>query len=94
MSELDDKVCAEDPAPPAHCRCLSSSQVKAGRELLGWSHRDLADRAGLLESTVAWIEAGWGDFPHTIRSLEALRNALEAAGIGFIDNGQACRPEE
>jgi len=55
--------------------------------LLGWTIRDLAEKAGVHRNTVTNIETGRyrGD-PATVA---AIRAALEAAGVEFLpaDNG-------
>ena len=63
---------------------ISPSQAKAARELLGWSKRQLADRAGISSSTV-WI------FEASVRPLGkwcilVIQRALEDAGVEFIDD--------
>lgn len=60
---------------------ITSRQILAARESLGWTHCGLAGKAGLCEGTIERIEAGYGDFPYTLASLEAIRMALESAGI-------------
>jgi transcriptional regulator with XRE-family HTH domain len=61
---------------------LMSAQSRAARALLGWSQADLAKAAGLGVSTVRNFEKGRSD-PYS-RNLEAIRSALEEAGIEFI----------
>jgi transcriptional regulator with XRE-family HTH domain len=62
----------------------AAEQLRAARGLLGWSQSELAKRAGLSLPTVKRVEGDLG-----IRvSDEArwkLRQALEAAGIVFLD---------
>jgi transcriptional regulator with XRE-family HTH domain len=62
------------------------SQCRAARGLVGWTQRDLSERAGVGRSTVL-------DFESDARkpmagTLEAITRALEAAGIEF-SNGDA-----
>ncbi len=67
---------------------LSIRQVKAARALLGWSAHDLAKAAGVSYPTVARLEAGDGALRGRKATAEAIRTALEAAGIRFIaENG-------
>jgi len=58
---------------------------KAGRALLGWSQGRLAEAAKIAERTVAGYERG----ERTIHenSVDAMRRALEAAGIVIIEDG-------
>jgi transcriptional regulator with XRE-family HTH domain len=66
------------PSPP-----LFPAQVRAARGLLDWTQAELAERAGAAVSTVKDFEAGR---TRPIRnSLAAIRAALEAAGVVFID---------
>src|ERR1700730_1306118 len=75
---------ARDSAP------LTAAQCRAGRSLLGWSQGDLAGKASVATSTVA-------DFERDKRSpvannLEAMRAALEKAGIAFPPGGAVFGP--
>lgn len=65
---------------------LLPQQVRAGRALVDWSQAALARSAGVSLSTVKDFEAGRRDpLPG---NLEAMRSALEAAGVEFIaENG-------
>jgi transcriptional regulator with XRE-family HTH domain len=63
---------------------VTSEQLRAARGLLDWSQSDLAARAGLSLPTVKRIERGTG--PRVSDDARAkLRQALEAAGVLFID---------
>ncbi|MHB8284806.1 MAG: helix-turn-helix domain-containing protein [Caulobacteraceae bacterium] len=56
------------------------------RGAVGWTVRDLSDKAGVHRNTITRIETGSDSEP---RTLAALRSALEAAGVIFIDeNGE------
>ncbi|WP_432807271.1 GAF domain-containing protein [Microvirga terrae] len=61
---------------------LTGAQVRAGRALLNWSVRELAEASGVSPMTVKRIEAQGGD---TVRreSLKAVEQALNQAGISF-----------
>ena len=65
---------------------LIRQQIRAARALLGWSARELADRAGLHITTVQRMEMGRGPVNGNIRSIRRLQEALEAAGAQFIDD--------
>jgi transcriptional regulator with XRE-family HTH domain len=52
------------------------------RAAVGWGVRDLAEKAGLTANTVTRIENGADAKQSTI---DRLRQALEAAGIEFIE---------
>jgi transcriptional regulator with XRE-family HTH domain len=65
---------------------MLSVQSKMARAALGWGVRDLAAAAKVSPDTVARLERGEALYPRTI---EAIRAALEAAGVLFIDeNGE------
>ena len=61
---------------------LSAAQVRAARGLLGWSQERLAQAAGVGIQTVIGLESG-GRRPRQ-RTADAIRSALEQAGVEFI----------
>jgi len=63
---------------------LKIEQLRAARGLLGWSQSKLAARAGLSLPTVKRVEAGVGPRVSDDARIK-LRQALEFAGIEFID---------
>ena len=64
---------------------MNPNQCQAARALLGWRCEDVADAAGIGVATVWRFEAGENMRPS---SIDAIRTALEAAGIEFIaENG-------
>jgi hypothetical protein len=66
---------------------LTGRQCKAGRALLAWKVTDLATAARVAAGTLIKIEH---DEPVHHRSHDAVRQALEAAGIEFL-NGTGVR---
>ncbi len=54
------------------------------RAALGWTVRDLAERAGVHRNTITRIEAGEASHGPTI---QAVRRALEDAGVLFLAAG-------
>lgn len=64
---------------------LTSKQVRAGRALLAWSQQDLAKAAGVAASTVADFERG--QRTPVPNNAEAIRSALEKAGVSFPPGG-------
>ncbi|MGO8843501.1 MAG: helix-turn-helix transcriptional regulator [Methyloceanibacter sp.] len=65
---------------------MTSAQIRAARGLLDWTVRDLSERARVPRNTVSNIETGaYAGAPQT---LEAIRRALEYAGVEFT-NGDA-----
>jgi transcriptional regulator with XRE-family HTH domain len=61
---------------------ISGEQVKAARELIGLSQLALAVQLQFGLRAVAEFEAGKQTLPRA--TLDALRRALEAAGVEFI----------
>lgn len=64
---------------------LNSSQVRMARAALGWGVRDLAQKADVNVNTVTRIEKGG---KATIGVLTRVQDALESAGIVFLEPGQ------
>jgi transcriptional regulator with XRE-family HTH domain len=65
---------------------MTPDQSRAARGLLDWSQAELAARSNLSESTIRDFEKG-RRIP-SINNLAAVRRALEAAGVEFIDGNQ------
>lgn len=71
---------------------ISSEQSRAARGLLNWSQGKLAESAGVARATLAEFESG--KRTPIANNLAAIRQALEAAGVIFIDqngNGPGVR---
>lgn len=67
---------------------VSIRQVKAARALLDWSQSDLANQSGVSDPTIKRLEAADGDLGGRRTTVEAIRTALENAGVEFIaENG-------
>ena len=66
---------------------MNGTQCKMARAALGWTTRDLAERAQVGIMTISRFEAGTGEtYPAT---KAAIARALENAGISFIpENGE------
>jgi hypothetical protein len=64
---------------------ISSAQVRAARALLRWTALDLATASRVGVATIRRVEVVDGPIPVTAANEAALRGALEAAGIEFID---------
>lgn len=69
---------------------LSPAQVRAARALLAWSQQDLARAAHVAPSTVADFERGYRT--PVANNADAMRGALEAAGISFLPGGAVVGP--
>lgn len=63
---------------------VNGRQIKAGRALLGWSRKDLAERTGVTAETVKVVEQD----SLTLEALASTRTrlcaTLEAEGIAFL----------
>jgi hypothetical protein len=64
---------------------LTSGQIRAARGLLRWSAEDLARRATLGLATIRRAEGADSETSMTAANDLAVRKALEAAGVEFID---------
>lgn len=62
---------------------IVASQVRAGRALLGWSQLDLCEAATVSDKTLRDFEAEARQ--PRLATIEALRKALERAGVEFIE---------
>lgn len=62
---------------------ISSEQVRAARALLNWSQGKLSEAAGVARATLAEFEAG--KRTPISNNLEAIRSALEANGVVFLE---------
>jgi transcriptional regulator with XRE-family HTH domain len=63
---------------------ITSSQIKAARALLGWTVRDLAAKAEIGFSTLVRLEQADGVPSGHVKTLEAVKSAVEKAGVEFI----------
>jgi transcriptional regulator with XRE-family HTH domain len=69
---------------------LTPEQVKAARQLLGWSQSDLGGQVGRSASSIGAFELGKPKSPQL--DLGLLRAALEEAGVEFVEeNGGGVR---
>lgn len=64
---------------------LTSAQIRAARSLLRWSAEDLARRSLLSVATIRRAELTEDETSMTAANDLAVRSALEAAGVEFID---------
>ncbi|RWK79791.1 MAG: XRE family transcriptional regulator [Mesorhizobium sp.] len=72
---------------------LDASQIKAARALIDWSQGDLAEKSGLALATIKRMEK-LGPGRSALSNVEAVKAALESAGVIFIDpngNGAGVR---
>jgi len=67
---------------------ITSAQMRAGRAMVRWSAEELAARAKIGVATVRRAEITEGSPTITEANAEAIRTALENAGVEFIaENG-------
>ena len=66
-------------------RKISSAQVRAARALLRWTALDLASASRVGVATIRRTEVIDGEIGVTAANEAAIRQALEKAGIDFID---------
>ena len=66
---------------------ITSTQMKAGRALLGIEQRMLAELSGLSLPTVQRMEASDGDVRGNIDSLVKIVSAFNTAGVELIGDG-------
>ena len=64
---------------------LSSPQIRAARALIRWSAEDLAKETALSVTTIRRAELAERETSLTSANDRAIRQALEAAGVEFID---------
>lgn len=68
---------------------LTSEQIRAARALIRWEQKDLAEASKVSLPSIKRLEAQPGPLAAQERTVEALRQALEAAGVIFVqENGE------
>jgi predicted transcriptional regulator len=71
---------------------LLSQQIKAARSLLGWDQHELARQSKVGVATIRRIEGVAGLIKSTTGTAWRLQEALEKAGIIFIDADDRAGP--
>jgi predicted transcriptional regulator len=64
---------------------LSSELIRAARALLRWEQRDLEAASSVSLPTIKRLESKPGIMAAHLSTVAALKRALEAAGVEFID---------
>lgn len=64
---------------------LTSAQIRAARALIRWTAKDLARHSAVGVTTIRRAELTEGETSMTTANDLAVRRALEAAGVEFID---------
>ena len=65
---------------------MTSEQIRAARALLRCEQKQLAEAAGISVETVKRVEKNRGQVSAYFRTVEAIKKALEAAGVEFTDD--------
>ena len=63
---------------------IACAQIRAGRALLRWSAADLSVASGVGTATLLRMEVMDGVPSGQVRTLVAIKEALEAAGVEFV----------
>lgn len=66
---------------------ITSEQIKAARALIRWNQTDLSEKAKVSLPTIKRIEAAEGSLKGNFQTVSRLVEALQNAGIEFIENG-------
>ena len=66
-------------------KSLTSAQIRAARSLIRWSAEDLARQSALSVATIRRAELAEAETSMTMANDLAVRRALEAAGVEFIE---------
>lgn len=73
---------------------ITSAQIRAARGMLNWSRKDLAQSSGISFASMMRLESFDGVPASNFKTLEAIKNTFENAGIEFIgtpDDGPGVR---
>jgi hypothetical protein len=63
---------------------ITTDQIRAARALLRWSSGDLATHSGIGSATIKRIEVMSGVPSGNVKTLLAIKTALEEAGVEFV----------
>jgi DNA-binding XRE family transcriptional regulator len=66
---------------------ITAGQVRAARQLLGWSQDDVAYASGLRTDTIVYFEHEKQS--PDLSALVDIRRTLEAAGVEFTNGGES-----
>ena len=64
---------------------ITAEQIRGARAILKWTAKELADSSKVGLATIQRMEAARGVPGSSAKNLEAVQNALEDAGIVFIE---------
>lgn len=63
---------------------ITSAQIRAARALLRWSSANLSEQSGVGNATIKRLEVMEGVPAGQVRTIMAIKEALESAGVQFI----------
>ena len=63
---------------------ITSAQIRAGRAMLNWSRKDLAEKSGLSFASMMRLESFEGVPSSNFKTLEVIKMTFEREGIEFI----------
>ncbi|MDI7864101.1 helix-turn-helix domain-containing protein [Rhizobiaceae bacterium n13] len=66
----------------------TSEQVRAARALLRWEQKHLAEASGVSLPSIKRLESQPGSLAAQARTIDALKSALENAGVIFQADGE------
>lgn len=84
---MSTQALANSPEVLDFAAVLTGSQIRAARALLRWSASELAAKAGLSYAAIQRAEQFDGLPNMQVKSIAAIKGALEAAGIVFLNPG-------
>ena len=67
---------------------ITSEQVRAARMLLRWEQKHLAEASKVSLPSIKRLEAQPGPLAAQARTIDAIRSAIEAAGVMFQGDGE------
>jgi predicted transcriptional regulator len=71
---------------------LTSAQIRAARALVSWSQPALAKASGLSLPTIVRMESAAGPGRSSAANVDAVRRALEDAGVVFVEADDSIGP--
>ncbi|MDO9076238.1 MAG: helix-turn-helix domain-containing protein [Brevundimonas sp.] len=71
---------------------LTAAQIRAARALLGWNGASLAEAAGVSLQTIRRMESEVGPGRSSAVNVEAVKRALETAGVAFLESTNESGP--
>ncbi len=67
---------------------VHSEHLRAARALLGWRQEDLSKASGIGLATIQRIEKGSGPLRANVSTAVKIQEALERAGVRFLERDQ------